>query len=170
MRAKILRSMDYAFGGKGTTREIPTFGVGDIPLTMTDDMVANFPYGGSDPNSPAGMIAAQLAGPLHDIGPGKSYASFGDVVRDYSQANSEGLEYHKWMEYQQISGSHGACSNLVIPVIMPSTQRSSTIGFSNLVLLAHPDDAQRIARNHPKKSPNFEPIFADSIISTTGNK
>jgi hypothetical protein len=161
--------MDYAFGGEGTTREIPTFGVGDIPMTMTDELLAKFGYEGADPNSTAGRIAETLAGPMHDMGPGKTYDSFGDIVRDYSQANSQGLQYHKWLEYQQKTGNQGASSNIVVPVIMPSTQRSSQLGFSNLVVLAHPEDAQRIARNHPRKSPNFEPIFADSVISTTDN-
>jgi hypothetical protein len=38
---------------------------------------------------------------------------------------------------------------------------------TSLVLLAHEDDCERIARAHLKKAPNMTPLFGESVISTT---
>jgi cytochrome P450 len=108
-----------------------------------------------------------VAGPLGDVGPGKRYAHVGDILREYSFYNTEGREYQLWSKYQELYGRHGETSNLVVPVFMPTWQKKAEI--TNLVVLSHPDDAARIARTHPQKAPNFEPIFADSLISTTDN-
>ena len=41
--------------------------------------------------------------------------------------------------------------------------------IDNLIIISHPDDAERICKKHIKKAPNFKSLLNNSIISTTDN-
>ena len=41
--------------------------------------------------------------------------------------------------------------------------------IDNLIIISHPDDAERICKDHVKKAPIFKSFLYDSIISTTDN-
>jgi hypothetical protein len=59
-------------------------------------------------------------------------------------------------------------SNFVLPTIMTDVDKDLP-EFTNIVMLNDADDCARIARAHVKKAPNFTPILASSVISTTDN-
>jgi cytochrome P450 len=42
--------------------------------------------------------------------------------------------------------------------------------INNIIIISHPDDAERICKRHIKKAPIFKKLLHDSIISTTDNK
>jgi cytochrome P450 len=57
-------------------------------------------------------------------------------------------------------------ANICLPLLNQWSQEPS---IDNLVIINHPDDAERIAKLHVKKAPIFKSLLNDSIISTTDN-
>ena len=56
--------------------------------------------------------------------------------------------------------------NLCLPLIH---SWEGTVKIDNVVIITHPDDAERICQKHIKKAPIFKSFLYDSIISTTDN-
>lgn len=85
-----------------------------------------------------------------------------------------GTENRLWEKYQdrlakETAGFSGDARNLnfVMPKVM--TGDSENPYLTHQVLLAHPDDCERIAKRHIRKQPNFTPFLFQSIIATTNN-
>ena len=57
-------------------------------------------------------------------------------------------------------------ANICLPLL---NQWLGEPSIDNLVIINHPDDAERIAKIHIKKAPIFKSLLNDSIISTTDN-
>ena len=60
----------------------------------------------------------------------------------------------------------GPSTNISLPLIHKWEDK---IKISNIVIISHPGDAERIAKKHIKKPPVFKSLVYDSIISTTNN-
>ncbi len=58
-------------------------------------------------------------------------------------------------------------SNICLPLIH---QWNGSPEIDNLVIISHPDDAERICKRHIKKAPIFKSLLNTSIISTTDNE
>ena len=63
-------------------------------------------------------------------------------------------------------------SNICLPLLHQwlSTEKEGKSRIDNLVIINHPDDAERICKDHVKKAPIFKSFLYDSIISTTDNE
>jgi cytochrome P450 len=115
----------------------------------------------NDPESPGSIAAGLLPGPLSEM---NHEAAFLDIT----MASAAGESHLQWVKYQELYGDRGLATNVVIPTIMTSL-KTDLPAFTAIVLLSDPDDCGRIAKTHVKKAPNFTPILADSVISTTDN-
>ena len=62
---------------------------------------------------------------------------------------------------------YGESSNICLPLFNQWTEGKSMI--DNLIIISHPDDAERICKKHIKKAPIFKSLLGTSIISTTDN-
>jgi benzoate 4-monooxygenase len=62
-------------------------------------------------------------------------------------------------------------SNICLPLLHQwlSDNNNNNPQIDNLVIINHPEDAERICKNHIKKTPIFKSFLHDSIISTTDN-
>ncbi|MBG01661.1 MAG: hypothetical protein CL470_05250 [Acidimicrobiaceae bacterium] len=58
-------------------------------------------------------------------------------------------------------------ANLCLPLLH---EWDGSPKISNLIIISHPDDAERICKMHIKKTPVFKELLNTSIISTTDNK
>ena len=73
-----------------------------------------------------------------------------------------------WAKRDSVLGQDPRSTNIVEPRVMIS---DTEIPFlTNVVVIANADDAERIARAHTKKQPNFTPIFFQSLIATNDNE
>jgi hypothetical protein len=104
----------------------------------------------------AGKFAAEhLQGPLKD----PKYEDAIDVLQEVQKWNTEGHIQHLWTHFQQLYGSDGLSSNIVIPMIFAS-RGVKRAQVTNVVIVANPADSERVARNHVKKMPNFTALLA----------
>ena len=62
---------------------------------------------------------------------------------------------------------YGYSSNICLPLV---NKWRGDIRVDNLVIISHPEDAERICKRHIKKAPIFKSLLNDSIISTTDNE
>lgn len=95
-------------------------------------------------------------------------------------AQNAGSELHLCADYQMMFGDDGLSSNIVVPTITlhsPGYTLDPTVKTSVApdafrvharVVIANPEDSEKISRFHLSKEPNFG-LFQDSIISTTDN-
>ena len=62
-------------------------------------------------------------------------------------------------------------SNICLPLIHQwfSSATKEDVRIDNLVIINHPEDAERICKDHVKKAPVFKSFLYNSIISTTDN-
>jgi len=63
-------------------------------------------------------------------------------------------------------------SNICLPLLHQwlSTEKEKNPQINNLVIISDPNDAERICKDHVKKTPIFKSFLYDSIISTTDNE
>jgi hypothetical protein len=109
-------------------------------------------------------VAELLPGPLQDPKwAGKKF----ELMQMIQRRRAEGTDHHMWMEMQEQYCKLGLKGNIVLPTISRSRYREPIV--NNTVILAHPEDCERIARAHVMKQPNFTAVFADSVISTIDN-
>ena len=85
-----------------------------------------------------------------------------------------GVMHLRWEETQDaIAAKHPAVANdarsinFCEPRIMISDAELPFL--TNVVVVADPDDASRLAKSHIKKQPNFTPVFFQSLIATNDN-
>ena len=69
---------------------------------------------------------------------------------------------------EQLKSTSNICLPLLHQWLSSGTDRNPRI--DNLVIINHPSDAERICKNHIKKTPIFTSFLYDSIISTTDNE
>lgn len=99
-------------------------------------------------------------------------------------AQQEGIQLQLYAAYQERYGDKGLGSNIVVPsVVMHSKVTEKITPEKQLtpldsaivqrivarVIVADPEDAERVARIHVRKEPNFG-VLMESIISTTDNE
>lgn len=90
-------------------------------------------------------------------------------------ANMEGQLHRQWEKFQDHAASIDEALvsaprsiNICVPRVMVSDKEPPFL--CNIVVLADPEDSERIARTHVKKSPGFTPILFQSLIATTDNE
>ena len=88
-----------------------------------------------------------------------------ELALEYFYYYARGKEHILFKKYQEKYGVLGMSTNLVVPYI---DEYNKTI--NDIIILCHPDDCERIAKNHLKKNPHFKLVMADSVISTTDNE
>mmetsp|Transcript_2120 Transcript_2120/g.4105 ORF Transcript_2120/g.4105 Transcript_2120/m.4105 type:complete len:492 (+) Transcript_2120:1756-3231(+) len=97
-------------------------------------------------------------------------------MTDVSKAEKYGTShvlYAKWQE--KYGGAQGLGANIVVPKLiytreMGDTGKRMAPIRTQQVIIAHPDDAARIARLHIRKQPNFNIALFGSVISTVDNE
>ena len=101
------------------------------------------------------LYLRRFPGPLQDH-------TVKDVIRDIHVALLKGRQHRLYAKYQNTYGTQGMSSNILVPFLHDGIAR-------DMIILCHPDNCSRIARNHVRKVPNLVPIMLDSLISTTNN-
>ena len=81
------------------------------------------------------------------------------ILREITDANDKGLLH---ILYESYLKDYSLSDNLLIPYF---DEKSSLI--RNLIVINHPDDAERLLEKHTKKTPYLKKQVFDSIISTT---
>jgi len=161
VKEKVVNSLEGAFGvGRLERPVIPDDEILNLFLEHRDRGVC-----GS--GSPGAVAAEVLPGPLAAFGDDKEARK--EVVKAYMRASAAGANHLKWAEWQLEYGGQGLDSNIVIPTIMDDVDEDFPF-LTNMVMLNNHEDCVRIAKVHVKKAPNFTPILADSVISTTDNE
>ena len=85
--------------------------------------------------------------------------SIDNILKEITDANDKGLLH---VLYENYLKDYSLSDNLLIPYY---DEKSSSI--QNLVVINHPEDAERLLEKHTKKSPYLKKQVFDSIISTT---
>jgi cytochrome P450 len=113
-------------------------------------------------------IAELLPGPLKDA---RSREEKVRVANEMSIAIAQGRNVQLYAEWQLRHGDRGLSTNIVVPDFNTTTMSGSGLpSLSCRVVVADPDDAERIARVHTRKDGSFKPVLFDSVISTTDNE
>mmetsp|Transcript_41143 Transcript_41143/g.87088 ORF Transcript_41143/g.87088 Transcript_41143/m.87088 type:complete len:578 (-) Transcript_41143:134-1867(-) len=106
-------------------------------------------------------VAQHLGGPLKT----GAKAKF-EIVAEYVLANGRGTQHTYWSHVQKHHCGGDPSANFVLPIIMMAPGEAPMI--TNQVMLAHPEDCERIAREHVKKHPNFSlTLCGQGVIATT---
>jgi len=114
---------------------------------------------------------AHLHGPLFK---NPDQATRVETYVETSKYRSRGLLHRLWYRWQKEAAAIDPSVidvdgiNLAMPIITFSSDGPPEL--SEMVIVLHPDDANRIARTHVKKQPNFTPFFFQSLIATTNNE
>lgn len=124
-------------------------------------------------------IADHLPGPLRDSSRERS-----EIYQELLDADAKGANFLHWEAVQKRYCKDGMRSNFVLPAFglkKPEAKHSSnpvldTLGgggepfLTQQIILAHPEDCERIARTHIKKSVLFSGAFDGGIIFTRDNE
>ena len=86
-----------------------------------------------------------------------------EVLFEILEETEKGSLLRLIRDYQIKYGDGSWNNNILVPY-------KNKNRFENLVIINHPDDAERLANKHIKKMSNLKPFVLDSIISTTDNK
>jgi hypothetical protein len=92
------------------------------------------------------------------------------VLEEIGVAGAEGLNHLVFTEMQRRFCKGSMSGNFVIPYISFTRDNAQPPRLTNLVVLAHPADCQRIARSHVKKIPDQAIFLGQGILSTTDNE
>ncbi len=87
------------------------------------------------------------------------------VCKAYVRYSAQGLS-HVFPETLLQNESLPTYSNLCVPLLH---NWSGTPQIDPLVIISHPEDAERICKSHIQKAPIFTPLLHNSVISTTDN-
>ena len=68
---------------------------------------------------------------------------------------------------QKLMEQFSTSSNICLPLLHKWEDGKARI--DDIVIISHPQDAERICKNHIKKTPIFTSFLFDSLISTTDN-
>ena len=85
-----------------------------------------------------------------------------DILEEIKESNDKGLFLNLIRTYQIKYGNGSWSENVLIPYIIKDK-------LTNIIIVNHPKDAERLANIHIKKMSNLKPFVFDSIISTTNN-
>lgn len=107
----------------------------------------------------------QMSGPLR-LDSSKEHII--ETCIDYNRSIARGYNHIKINQYQVKHGDLGLSSNIQIPIVEMEEETNTPV-LRDIFIISHPDDCEKIAKQNIKKLPNFKPIVADSIISTTDN-
>lgn len=145
---------------------------------------------GLDPTTPAYHAASVLPGHPDMMDKMRRL----EMVAEGNRNDTAGNGHIAWMEKCKKYGKQGASSNIVIPavgahasatalkrrthslcyaclqVVPPVRGKEKMPRISNIVLVVHPDDAERLSHEHVQKNSRFNLAFGDSIIGTMDNK
>lgn len=83
------------------------------------------------------------------------------VINEIELAEKKGMLHILYSKYDK---QYGYSQNILVPYLNKKTK-----SIADLIIVNNPDDAQRLAENHVKKSPYLKKYVFDSIISTTDN-
>ncbi|CAJ1456841.1 unnamed protein product [Effrenium voratum] len=121
-----------------------------------------------------------LPGPWHDA---KTREDKLRLLAADTVAQEAGMQLQLYAAYQLRYGDKGLSSNIAVPCVVMHSRTSEkakeepqfTDSFNVIkvvcrVMVSDPEDAERIARIHVRKEPNFGPGLMDSVISTTDNE
>ena len=115
-----------------------------------------------------------LHGPMYGDPNGNAPENKVKIIDALGTIAAAGKRHLYWMKCQDEAAKkdpfyegNARSVNLVLPTLMSSDNMMPY--FTNVVILSHPDDCQRIARLHVKKQPNFTTVFFQSLIATTDN-
>jgi len=117
-----------------------------------------------------------LHGPMYGHGDGNSAEFKTQILDDLGTAARSGQRHLYWMKMQDLAVEQDATLspkdarsvNILLPTLTASDTQMPF--FQNSVILSHPEDCERIARQHVKKQPNFTLVFFQSLIATTNNE
>jgi cytochrome P450 len=113
----------------------------------------------TDPECANAVAGRVLPGPLDE-------GDRMEVLKEIMLADQCGNSHLLWEKWMKAYGG-AMSSNVVIPTVMPV--RGGIPKVTNVILLAHPKDAERIGKTHVKKNPRFSTVFHESVISTCDN-
>jgi cytochrome P450 len=119
------------------------------------------------------LDVAEAAGRLEILnklpGPWQSCANRSEqaaLINEMVMTDKHGNNVFQFAEWQLQYGKNGLSSNIVVPHVFAYKSPS---GIYPRVILADPEDAERIARTHVRKEGNFKPILYNSLIATDDN-
>eukprot|EP00440_Ansanella_granifera_P046977 gb/GFBE01050872.1/.p1 GENE.gb/GFBE01050872.1/~~gb/GFBE01050872.1/.p1 ORF type:complete len:612 (+),score=114.26 gb/GFBE01050872.1/:1-1836(+) len=93
------------------------------------------------------------------------------LIQQVQLANAQGLNVYQLASWQLQHGGRGLSSNIAVPLMSNSGSGSQTLKqLCTRVIVADPEDAERLARIHVRKDGIFEAALMNSIISTTDNE
>lgn len=162
---------------------------GELPPVTIYELLLAEPKGSRAANLDRLLNVAEADGSLAalDVLPGpwkdaKTREAKIQLLHANQLAQQHGIHTQLYAEYQLRYGGHGLSSNIAVPCVFvhsdvskvvpgspENTWNGDTVRVGCRVIIAHPDDAERIARINVRKEPNFGG-FMDSIISTTDNE
>ena len=87
-----------------------------------------------------------------------------EICRDYFKSVLLGYNH---VYISKLLAKLGPNSNICLPLLHKWLDKPQ---INNLIIVSHPDDAQRICKKHIKKAPIFKTFLNTSIISTTDNE
>ena len=110
------------------------------------------------------MKEIPLPGPIADAN-----ADVKAALEELGDAAARGVNhlFHAELQRRHCSGSMSA--NFVIPFISFTRNNESPPLLTSLVILAHPDDCERIGRSHILKMPDQALFLGPGVLSTTDN-
>lgn len=113
-------------------------------------------------------LASLLPGPLQHV---KSLEEKVELLRHFELSKQEGWNVQLIAEYQLKYGDRGLSSNIIVPTLEFGSDGLVAGGPKVVcqVVVAEPEDAERISRVHVRKDGSFEPILFDGVIATTDN-
>jgi cytochrome P450 len=103
-------------------------------------------------------VQNKIASPLNN-------GNLNKVLKEIHHKSIIGHDHLLYRNYQNQFGDKKDDSNILIPYLDYSNQKN--IFIRELVIISDHNDAERIAKIHLKKMPNFKGLLYDSIISTT---
>lgn len=113
-------------------------------------------------------VLDSLPGPWQDTRTREARIS---LIHKHQMEQMLGRDVFMYAQLQMQYGDHGLSSNIAAPKAQAAGSGSKSITrVIPRVIVADPEDAERISRTHVRKEGNFEPAFFDSIISTTDNE
>ena len=98
--------------------------------------------------------------PIHNLSPHNS-----NLLENYFKSIL--LGYNHVYISSLLKQFNNPSANLCLPLL---NQWNDTLQIDNLIIINHPDDAERICKKHIKKAPIFKSLLNTSIISTTDNE
>lgn len=125
----------------------------DMPKRFLVDALSTEAKGSLD-------VCQLLSGPLRNV---TSQDEKIAMLHTVDLAMRRGTDVYLWAKWQLEYGDRGLASNIAVPVLIQQKAAAR-------VIVADPEDAERIARTHVRKDGSFEPILFDSVIATVDNE